>query len=100
MTTLKPEFEATFKEGFRLGLRLTRAKTNHERARECRNLGDIFMTDFYERSAKRWQNLAENSGRKFTPVAAHETNQLKLDLGDTELLDNDETVSSLERKEA
>ena len=81
MTTLKPDYEAVFKEGFRLGLRLTRAKINHERARECRQLGDIFMTDFYERNAKRWQELAENSGRKYTPITAHEPNQLKLDLG-------------------
>jgi len=97
MTTLKPDYEAVFKEGFRLGLRLTRAKVNHEKARECEKLNDAFMADFYKRNAKRWRELAENAGRKFTPSVAHETNQLKLDLGDTELLDANNTF---ERKKA
>ena len=97
MTRLKPDYEAVFKEGFRLGVRLTRSKLNYERARECRKLGDIYMTDFYERNAKKWRELAENSGRDFTPSVAHEPNQLKLDLGDTELLEN---IEQYERKKA
>ena len=61
------------------------------------------MTDFYETNARRWRELAENSGRSFTPTTAHEPNQLKLDLGDTELLENIEKEweeDSYERKKA
>ena len=97
MTTLKSEFELTFKEGYRFGLRLTRSRTNYERAKECERMGDFEMARFYHDNAKTWQTLANNSGRQFTPFVAHDSNQLQLYLGDYEKVTNDETS---ERKKA
>lgn len=97
MTTLKSEFELTFKEGYRFGLRLTRSRMNYERARDCERLGDFEMAELYHENAKTWKELANNSGRQFTPFVAHDSNQLKLDLGDYEHVTKDE---DLERKKA
>jgi len=82
---LKKDYEATFKEGFRLGVRLTRAKECYSKAANAKQLGDHTMADFYSSAAKDWMELAKNTGRKFTPTAAHDSDQPAFDLGDLEL---------------
>ena len=42
---LKRDYEMTFKEGLRLGLRLTRAKECYAKAADAKELGDITMSD-------------------------------------------------------
>ena len=88
---LKKDYEAVFKEGFRLGVRLTRAKECHVRAADAKELGDTMMYDFYLDAAKQWMGLAKNCGRKFTPMTAHEPEQPAFDLGDLEQLLHNET---------
>ena len=43
MTVLKKDYEAVFKEGFKLGTRLARAKINLMRANDSRMIGDEIM---------------------------------------------------------
>ena len=43
MTILKTDYEAVFKEGFKLGTRLARAKINLMRANDSRMIGDEIM---------------------------------------------------------
>ena len=88
---LKNDYEATFKEGFRLGVRLTRAKECYVRATDAKSIGDTEMTDFWLDAGKQWMDLARNSGRKFTPIVAHEPEQPAFDFGDRELLLHNET---------
>ena len=47
MTVLKKDYEAVFKEGFKLGTRLARAKINMMRANDSRMLGDEIMEWHY-----------------------------------------------------
>ena len=82
---LKREYEMTFKEGFRLGIRLTRAKAYIENARDAKRIGDTTMAELYMEFAQEWNELARNAGRKFTPTAAHEPNQSAFDFGDIEM---------------
>ena len=72
---LKKEYEMTFKEGLRLGMRLTQAKAYIQNARDAKRLGDDTMAELYMGFAKDWNDLARNAGRKFTPAAAHEPEQ-------------------------
>ena len=88
MTILKKDYEACFKEGFRLGTRIARAKMNLMRASDSRMIGDEPMEKHYEEYAKTWTNLARNSGRKFCPSVAHEPKQPTFDFGDIELLNH------------
>ena len=44
---LKKEYEMTFKEGLRLGMRLTRAKAYIENARDAKRIGDTTMAELY-----------------------------------------------------
>ena len=89
MTLLKKDFESTFKEGFRLGQRLVRAKILYAQARDARELGDTHMSKFYAEAAKQWSDLAHNAGRKFCPEGALEPEQPMLDFGDPEkIIDN------------
>jgi hypothetical protein len=88
---LKNDYETTFKEGFRLGVRLTRAKECYVRATDAKSIGDTEMTDFWLDAGKQWMDLARNSGRKFTPIVAHEPEQPAFDFGDRELLLHNET---------
>ena len=81
---LRKDYEATFKEGFRLGVRLTRAKECYVRAADAKNIGDMEMTEFWLDAGKQWMDLARNAGRKFTPTAAHEPEQSAFDFGDIE----------------
>ena len=81
---LKEEFERTFKEGFRLGVRLTRAKTLLAQAQDAKQLGDIQMSEFYAEAAKQWTDLAHNAGRKFCPKVAKNSEQPIFDFGDPE----------------
>ena len=83
---LKNDYEATFKEGFRLGVRLTRAKECYVRAADAKSIGDTEMADFWLDAGKQWMDLARNSGRKFTPSVAHKPEQPAFDFGDCELL--------------
>jgi hypothetical protein len=53
----------TFKEGLRLGIRLTRAKAYIENARDAKRLGDDTMAELYMGFAKDWNDLARNAGR-------------------------------------
>ena len=69
MTILKKDYEAVFKEGFKLGTRLARAKINMMRANDSRMLGDEIMEWHYKEYATTWTKLAKNCGRKFTPPA-------------------------------
>ena len=88
MTILKKDYEACFKEGFKLGTRLARAKINIMRAGDSKQLGDDIMSFHYEEYAKTWTEMAKNCGRRFCPPVAHETNQPAIDMGDVELLDH------------
>ena len=90
MTTLKKDYEACFKEGFRLGNRLTRSKLAYMRARDAERLGDQAMAEHHREYGEIWRNMAKNSGRKFTPPAAHEPKQMFLDLGDAEILEHEQ----------
>ena len=81
---LKEEFEKTFKEGFRLGVRLTRSKVLLAQAGDARKLGDVAMATFYADCAKQWTDLAHNSGRKFCPDVAKQPEQPTFDFGDPE----------------
>ncbi len=82
---LKRDYEATFKEGLRLGVRLTRAKAYIENARDAKRMGDDSMAELYMEFAKDWNDLARNAGRKFTPTAAHDPEQSAFDFGDIEM---------------
>ena len=88
MTILKKDYEAVFKEGFKLGTRLARAKINIMRASDSKQLGDDIMSFHYDEYAKTWTAMAKNCGRRFCPPVAHETNQPAIDMGDVELLDH------------
>ena len=81
---LKREYEMTFKEGFRLGVRLTRAKACLENARNAKLLNDEQMFKLQMEFASSWTDLARNAGRKFTPTAAHQPEQSAFDFGDIE----------------
>ena len=85
---LKKDYEACFKEGFKLGTRLARAKINIMRASDAKRLGDEPMSEHHQEYAKTWMDLAKNCGRRFTPPEAHAPNQPAIDLGDVELLDH------------
>ena len=87
---LKRDYEETFKEGFRLGVRLTRAKACLENARNAKILNDEPVFKLQMEFASDWTELARNSGRKFTPIAAHEPEQPAFDFGDRELLIHNE----------
>ena len=82
---LKKEYEMTFKEGFRLGIRLTRAKAYIENARDAKRIGDTTMAELYMEFAQEGNELARNAGRKFTPSVAHEPDQSAFDFGDIEM---------------
>jgi len=82
---LKRDYEMTFKEGLRLGMRLTRAKTCIESARQSKRLGDEEMAKLQMEFAKEWNDLARNAGRKFAPAVAHEPEQPAFDFGDVEM---------------
>ena len=87
---LKKDFESTFKEGFRLGLRLVRAKVLYAQAADARQLGDTQMSDFYAGAAKQGSELAHNAGRKFCPKVALDPEQPVFDFGDPEkIIDNE-----------
>ena len=87
---LKKDFESTFKEGFRLGLRLVRAKVLYAQAADARQLGDTQMSDFYAGAVKQWSDLAHNAGRKFCPKVALDHEQPVFDFGDPEkIIDNE-----------
>ena len=83
---LKKDFESTFKEGFRLGQRMVRAKILYAQASDARQLGDVAMATFYADCAKQWSDLAHNAGRKFCPEVALESEQPVFDFGDPERL--------------
>ena len=83
---LKKDYEACFKEGFKLGTRLARAKINIMRASDAKRLGDEPMSEHHQEYAKTWMDLAKNCGRRFTPPVAHSLSQPTIDLGDIELL--------------
>ena len=57
MTVLKKDYEAVFKEGFKLGNRLARAKINIMRASDAKRLGDDVMSSHYEEYAKTWSDI-------------------------------------------
>ena len=82
---LKRDYEMTFKEGFRLGIRLTQAKAYIQNARDAKRMGDTAMADLYMEFAQEWNELARNAGRKFTPAVAHESEQSVFDFGDIEM---------------
>ena len=82
---LKKEYEMTFKEGLRLGMRLTRAKAYIENARDAKRMGDTTMANLYMEFAQEWNDLARNAGRKFCPTAAHEPEQPAFDFADVEM---------------
>ena len=88
MTVLKKDYEAVFKEGFKLGTRLARAKINMMRANDSRMINDEIMEWHYKEYAKTWMDLAKNCGRRFTPPVAHSPQQPSIDLGDVEFLDH------------
>ena len=87
---LKKDYEDTFKEGFRLGLRLTRAKECYVRAADAKSINDAEMSEFWLDAGRKWMDLARNAGRNFTPSAAHDPEQPALDFGDRELLVHNE----------
>ena len=82
---LKKDYEETFKEGFRLGVRLSRAKSCMENARNGKILGDDAIFKLQMEFASDWSELARNAGRKFTPTAAHAPDQPAFDFGDIEM---------------
>ena len=82
---LKKEYEMTFKEGLRLGIRLTRAKAYIENARDAKRIGDDTMAKLFMEFAQEWNDLARNAGRKFCPTAAREPEQPAFDFGDVEM---------------
>ena len=86
MTVLKKDYEAVFKEGFKLGNRLARAKINIKLANDSRMIGEAPMMHQHQEYAKTGMDLAKNCGRKFTPPVAHSQSQPSIDLGDVELL--------------
>jgi hypothetical protein len=45
---LKKDYEACFKEGFKLGTRLARAKINIMRASDAKRLGDEPMSEHHQ----------------------------------------------------
>ena len=101
MTVLKKDFESTFKEGFRLGVRLVRAKILYAQAADARQLGDIQMSEFYVGAAKQWSDLAHNAGRKFCPEVALEPEQPVFDFGDPErLIDSEPDKDELDVRKA
>ena len=59
---LKREYEMTFKEGLRLGIRLTQEKAYIQNARDAKRLGDDTMAELYMGFAKDWNDLARNAG--------------------------------------
>ena len=93
---LKRDYEETFKEGFRLGVRLTRAKACLENARNAKLLNDESVFKLQMEFASDWRELARNAGRKFTPTTAHEPHQPAFDFGDIEM---QEHLSKLPFKE-
>ena len=93
---LKRDYEATFKEGFRLGVRLTRAKAYIENAQSAKRLGDETMAKLFMEFAQDWSELSRNAGRKFTPTTAHDPEQSAFDFGDIEM---QEHLSKLPFKE-
>ena len=98
---LKKDFESTFKEGFRLGVRLVRAKILYAQAADARQLGDIQMSEFYVEAAKQWSDLAHNAGRKFCPEVALEPEQPVFDFGDPErLIDSEPDKDELDVRKA
>ena len=78
MTVLKKDYEAVFKEGFKLGTRLARAKINIMRANDSRMIGDEPMMQHHKEYAETWMKLAKNCGRKFTPPVAHSLSHQQL----------------------
>ena len=52
MPTLKKSYEDTFKEGYKLGVRTTRAKILYAQAGDAKRLGDTAMATFYSDAAK------------------------------------------------
>ncbi len=82
---LKKDYEAVFKEGFRLDVRLTRAKSCLENARNAKLINDESMEKLHMEFYKDWSELARNAGRKFTPTTAHEPDQPAFDFGDIEM---------------
>ena len=83
---LKKDYEACFKEGFKLGTRLARAKINIMRANDSRMIGDEPMMQHHKEYAETWMKLAKNCGRQFTPAVAHSLSQPSIELGDVEML--------------
>ena len=53
---LKKDYEMTFKEGLRLGMRLTQAKAYIQSARDAKRLGDDTMAELYMGFAKDWND--------------------------------------------
>ena len=62
MTVLKKDYEAVFKEGFKLGTRLARAKINLMRANDSRMIGGEPMMKHYQEYAETWTQLAKIVG--------------------------------------
>ena len=91
---LKKDFESTFKEGFRLGVRLTRSKILYAHATDSTQLGDTQMSEFYQGAAKEWSDLAHNDGRKFCPEVALEPEQPVFDFGDPERIIDSEPADT------
>ena len=70
---LKKEYEMTFKEGLRLGIRLTQAKAYIQNARDAKRLGDDAMAELYmEFCTKIGMTWLVMRVERFTPTAAHE----------------------------
>ena len=98
---LKKDFESTFKEGFRLGVRLVRAKILYAQAADARQLGDTQMSEFYLDSAKQWSDLAHNAGRKFCPEGALNPEQPEITIGDPEkIIDSDPDIDQFDVRKA
>jgi len=82
---LKKDYEMTFKEGLRLGIRLTRAKAYIQNARDAKRIGDTAMAELYMEFAQERNELARNAGRSITPDLSHEPEQSAFDFGDIEM---------------